>query len=247
MEKSSQKKQESDKGRNQQQKGGQEKASFGQGLEIAGIILKAVATAAKKHKVGDEDVQKIVGKPGVAYSLADELFTSKKPAQLLNLVESGVMIEACDGEDYFGKPKSNFNGYIGENLKNFNLNKKEKPRAETLLDIHDVSGRGRFNEIFSKINFDLEKLVMALDQIIRFCIKHPTKLLRNNFNFFLVKGDGGSSSNEEYLVISINLFTNGLSANAFHFGSTIVWGISETPFLFQRVITPQIIADIEKS
>ncbi|NCN22245.1 hypothetical protein GW758_00885 [Candidatus Falkowbacteria bacterium] len=48
--------------------------SFGQGLELAGIIIKALASAAKKTNADSDRVQAVIGKPGVVFQLIEGLF-----------------------------------------------------------------------------------------------------------------------------------------------------------------------------
>jgi hypothetical protein len=201
-------------------KSGQKDPSFGQGLELAGIIIKAVATAAKKLSISDEDVQKVVHKPGVIFNLVEGLFVSEvitKPS-ITRLIESGVMIEKCDGKAYISDAKNIFKSYINLSFRDFFLNKKDQATEETLLDIHEIVESANCSQIFLSLNTDLDKLVMTQNQIIRFCEKYSTLLRKKGFaTFFLVK------ENNEYFVVLVTMHPGGLRIGFIRFKCNRVW------------------------
>lgn len=212
--------------------------SFGQGLELAGIITKAIASAAKKTNADSDRVQAVIGKPGVIFQLIEGLFAedgkTKKNPSILQLISGGekLMIEALDGKAYISDAKKTFKSFIDSDFKNWGLNQSSPATAETLLDISEMTSDGTFVQIFTGITPDLEKLVMTQAQIIRFCEKHPTWLRQEGYaTFFLTKvGD-------EYFVVSVGVHSVGLYVRVRRLGGDYVWfgGFR------LRVVSPQLI------
>ena len=212
--------------------------SFGQGLELAGIITKAIASAAKKTNADSDRVQAVIGKPGVIFQLIEGLFTEdgkiKKNPSILQLISGGekLMIEALDGKAYISDAKKTFKSFIDSDFKNWGLNQSGPATAETLLDISEMVGDGTFVQIFTGITPDLEKLVMTQAQIIRFCEKHPTWLRQEGYaTFFLTKvGD-------EYFVVRVGVYSDGLRVGVGRLEDDRVWDGG----CRNRVFVPQLI------
>ena len=211
--------------------------SFGQGLELAGIITKAIASAAKKTNADSDRVQAVIGKPGVIFQLIEGLFAEdgkiKKNPSILQLISGNekLMIEALDGKAYISDAKKTFKSYIDGDFKNWGLNQSGPATAETLLDVSEMTSDGTFVQIFTGITPDLEKLVMTQAQIIRFCEKHPTWLRQEGYaTFFLTKVNG------EYFVVHVGVFSGGLDVGVDRLESDGVWRGGDR----HRVVSPQL-------
>lgn len=211
--------------------------SFGQGLELAGIITKAIASAAKKTNADSDRVQTVIGKPGVIFQLIEGLFAEdgkiKKNPSILQLISGGekLMIEALDGKAYISDAKKTFKSFIDSDFKNWGLNQSGLATAETLLDVSEMTGDGTFVQIFTGITSDLDKIVMTQAQIIRFCEKHPTWLRQEGYaTFFLTKVGG------EYFVVRVSVVADGLGVRVSRLESGGVWNGEYR----RRVVSPQL-------
>jgi len=184
--------------------------SFGQGLELAIIAAKAIASAAKKNKTSDETIQKIVHKPGVVFEFFEKLLAEaieEKKNSILSLISGNdkLMIEASDGKAYIFDAKNIFKSGIDGDFKNWGLNKSGPATKEILVDVNETVSDGTFVQIFTGISSDLEKLVMTQAQIIRFCEKHPTWLRQEDYaTLFLTK------VGYEYFVVYVRVRSDGL-------------------------------------
>lgn len=210
--------------------------SFGQGLELAIIIEKAISNAVKKTNADSDKIQKVIGKPGVIFNFFESLLADSVEAKpsILRLISGGekLMIEALDGKAYISDAKEIFKSFIDSDFKNWGLNQSGPATAETLLDVSEMTSDGTFIQIFTGISSDLEKLVMTQAQIIRFCEKHPTWLRQEGYaTFFLTKVNG------EYFVVRVYVYSDGLLVRVFRLESGHVW-FGECPL---RVVVPQLI------
>ncbi len=213
--------------------------SFGQGLELAGIITKAIASAAKKTNADSDRVQAVIGKPGVIFQLVENLFTEdgkvKENPSILQVISGGekLMIEALDGKAYISDAKKVFKSYIDGDFKNWGLNQPNTATAETLVDVSEMIKDATFAQVFTGITPDLDKLVLTQAQIIRFCEKHPTWLRQEGYaTFFLTKVNG------EYFVVYVFVFSGGLEVLVYRLEDGYVWDAEYR----HRVVSPQLVA-----
>lgn len=212
--------------------------SFGQGLELAGIITKALASVVKKTNVDSDKVQAVIGKPGVIFKLVESLFeedkTSKQNPSILRLISSNkkLMIEALDGKAYIANAKNIFKSYINPNFKSWGLNKSGPATKEILVDVSEIVEDATFAQIFTDITSDLDKLVLTQAQIIRFCEKHPTWLRQEGYaTFFLIK------VGNEYFVVYVIVGSDGLEVYVIRFESdNVLHGEYR-----HRVVFPQLV------
>ncbi|NLT51502.1 MAG: hypothetical protein GXX85_11345, partial [Ignavibacteria bacterium] len=189
-----------------------------------------------------DEVQAVIGKPGVIFKLVESLFeenkTSKENPSITQLISSNekLMIEALDGKTHIAGAKNVFKSYIDSDFKNFGLNQPGLATAETLVDVSAIVENATFTQIFTSITTDLDKLVLTQNQIIRFCEKHPTWLRQDGYGtFFLIK------ENNEYFVVSVYVYSNGLLVIVLRLVSFIVWfGVYR-----HRVVSPQLIPSYE--
>ncbi|MFZ4648578.1 MAG: hypothetical protein ACOYMB_02995 [Patescibacteria group bacterium] len=152
---------------------------------------------------------------------------------ITRLIESGVMIEACDGKTYISEAKNTFKSGIDGDFKNWSLNNKGNATKETLVDIHEIVEDAKFSQIFPSLNSNLDKLVMTQNQIIRFCEKHPTLLRQEGYaTFFLIK------ENNEYFVVRVIVYSGGLGADVRRLEYGIVWDGEYR----HRLVVPQLVA-----
>jgi len=219
------------------EKSSQNTPSFGQGLELSQIAIKAIASAAKKNNPSDDFLQKIVGKPGVIFEFFERLLAEAieaKKNSILSLISGNekLMIEASDGKDYIFDAKRTFKSGIDPDFKNRGLNKSGPATEEILVDVNEMTGDGTFVQIFTTLSSDLEKLVMTQAQIIRFCEKYPTWLRQEGYaTFFLTK------VGNEYFVVGVNVNYVGLVVGVDRLGGGHVW----VGGYRHRVVSPQLI------
>ncbi len=214
-----------------------QKASFGQGLDLAIIINKAVATTVKKNNTSSEEIQTIIEKPGQVYQLVEDLFKRKEIAKreaILNLIFTGekLTIEETSGKRTIADSKSTFCSFIDPDFKNFKLNKKGEKRPETDVSLFEMAKDAKFYQIFYSLNSDLDKLVLTQEQIVRFCEKYPTKLRQDGHGtFFLIK------ENNEYFVVRVNVYSDDLNVYVYRFEDGSVWNAKYQ----HRIVVPQLI------
>lgn len=215
-----------------------QKASFGQGLDLATIINKAVATVVKKKNSSLEEIQAIIEKPGQVYQLVEDLLKRKeitKEEVILNLIFSTgekLIIEETSGKRTIADSKSIFRSFIDPDFKNFKLNNKGEKRPETEVSLFEMAKDATFSQIFNFLNFVLDKLVLTQEQIIRFCEKYPTKLRQDGYGtFFLIK------ENNEYFVVRVNVYSDGLIVFVYRFEDDNVWHAKYQ----HRFVVPQLL------
>jgi len=214
-----------------------QKPSFGQGLELAMLIEKAIASAVKTTNADSDKVQEVIGKPGVIFKFFEDLLTEKiePKSSILRLISGSekVMIEALDGKAIIAKSEKIFTSYLDPDFKKWGLDKSGLATKETLVDIHEMVADGNFVQIFTTLSSDLDKLVMTQAQIIRFCEKHPTLLRQDgDATFFLIK------ENDEYFVVRVHVRSDGLDVRVYRLERGNVWDGE----CRRRVVSPQLIS-----
>ena len=199
--------------------------SFGQGLELASIIEKALASAVKKTKADSDKIQKVIGRPGVFYKFFEDLLAGEVnqiPAMFNPLfVGKTLLLEANDGKKFIYNSKKTFKSYIDSDFKDMHLNKPDIATPETLVEIKELIVTAMFKQIFPALNSDFDKLLLTQSQIIRFCEKYPNYLRQDGeATFFLTK------KNKKYFVVVVDVDLNGLSAYVYPFWSDDIWSDS---------------------
>jgi hypothetical protein len=213
--------------------------SFGQGLELAGIISKAIASAAKKTNANSDRVQAVIGKPGAIFRLVENLFTEdeggKKNKPILRFISGGekLMIEALDGSSYIYDDKIVFKSYIDGDFKNWGLNWPSPVTTETLVDVSEMVNNGTFIQIFNEITNNLDKIVMTQAQIIRFWEKYPSWLREDGCStFFLTKVKA------KYFVVRVRVSSHGMAVFVNWLKNDSIWKGNGR----HRVVSPQLIS-----
>ena len=211
-------------------------ASFGQGLELANILNKAIASAVKKTGASSADVQKLISKPSVIYECIENLFLGvvvKNPA-ILKLISAGekIMVEASNGKAIVIKAERTFKSYIEPKFTSFKLNEKSMATPETLLNVYEMVNPGTFAKMFTELNSDLDKLVMTQAQVICFCEKYSIWLsLKEHPTFFLIEANG------EYFVACVYVYQTGLRVYVLNYEYDHCWFCSDDYHF--RAIVPQ--------
>lgn len=154
-----------------------QKASFGQGLELAIIILKAFTTIVKKIGLSSSGIQNLIDKPGIIYKCVENLFSNTAVLEnlpILKLISVGekIIIEPLDGKRLISQAKKVFKAGIDPDCIAQELTETSTATSETSLDVYEMSNDATFEQIFSEINSKLDKIVMTKSQIIRFCEKY---------------------------------------------------------------------------
>lgn len=215
--------------------------SFGQGLELASIINKAIASAIKKTKADSDKVQSlidsVIDNPEVISKFFEDLLVEKAETEssILRLISGGgeLMIEALDGKSYISENEKLFRSCIDHDFENFGLNNPGLATSETSLNVYEMVKDADYIQVFTSLNSDLDNLVMSQNQIVRFCEKYPTWLRQEEYaTFFLIK------ENDEYFVVRVYVYPNGLHVNVHHFNNDHVWDAENS----RRIVCPQLIA-----
>ncbi len=106
--------------------------------------------------------------------------------QLLSKNES-IVIDACDGTETLANAKEVFQG-IDHELKNWSINKLCIATKEQVVDVYQLVEDANFEEMFSSIGAELDKLCLTQHQIKSFCKKHRIWLRTYPYaTFFLFK------------------------------------------------------------
>jgi len=132
--------------------------------------------------------------------------TKKNTNNILQLISINwkLEIEALDGRAYIDA-KNIFKSAIAGDFKNLEINQADTSTAETLVDVREMIGDGKFFKIFSEITDDLEKIFLTSRQIIRFCEKYPGWLLPSGiFTLFPTKVES------EYSVVCVQSYADEL-------------------------------------
>lgn len=128
-------------------------------------------------------------------------FSNKKETGF-KILES-VVIRATSGKRLIIKSESIFNSFIDSDFKNWDLENWEEGRPEIDFLICEIDKDTPFPQMFTKINSNLDDLVVTQDQIIYFCEKYPGKINRDGCQvFFLIKRD------KEYFVVGVSRTPN---------------------------------------
>ena len=195
-----------------------QKPSFGQGLELTGLIAKAIANVAKKTNIGQERLQEIIEKPGTLFKLIEDLFIEdnklKKSSRVLKIVSGAerMVIEALDGQLCIPIAKKIFGGFISDKFGIFGLNNFRPATKETSVEISQVIKKSTTAEVFNSITPELDKLVLTQHQVIRFCEKYPDWYNNENSHIlFLTKNS--RTDIDEYFVISVSWSCDALQSS----------------------------------
>ena len=210
--------------------------SFGQGLELANIVNKAIVSSIKKNEVTAEEIQAVIGKPGQVFELLNSLFVKDQSKQndailsLLSIFET-LVLEDLDGKATIANAKNTFKSYLDSNFKNWRLNNKGNATKETPIQVYEMVKDATFSQMFNSLSSDLDSLCLTQNQIIRFCEKYPSHLRQDGYaTFFLFKESG------EYFVASVFVRSGGLRVFVSRFESADVWDAEGR----HRLVVPQL-------
>lgn len=131
-------------------------------------------------------------------------FSNKKETGF-KILES-VVIAATSGKRLITKSDI-FNSFIDSDFKNWDLENWEESRPIASFLICEIDEDTPFPQMFTKINSNLDDLVVTQDQIIYFCEKYPGKINRDGCQvFFLIKRD--KEYFKEYFVVGVSRTPN---------------------------------------
>lgn len=127
---------------------------------------------------------------------------SDKKEKVFKILET-VKIGETSGKRLIIKSESVFNSFIDSDFKNWDLENWEEDRPEIDFLICEIDKDTPFPHMFTKINSNLDDLVVTQDQIIYFCEKYPGKINQDGCQvFFLIKRD------KEYFVVGVSRTPN---------------------------------------
>lgn len=221
--------------------------SFGQGLEIAGIILKALASAAKKTNADLDRVQLVVGKPGVLFHFFESLLTDSaevKPS-ILRLIseEKPLTLKALKGDRLISGASKVFTSFISGDFVDWGVNKPGIATQKTSIQVHEMVSDGKFMEIFSSLPGTWAQKWLSQDQVIEFCETLPDWLRQEGYaTFFLIKKNENKPIDEKnpednLVVVFVFVRSGGLRVTVDRLENDDVWYGGHA----YRVVTPQLI------
>ena len=200
--------------------------SFGQGLELANIVNKAIANVIKENKISSDQVQAVIGKPGQIFDYFKKLFSSssEKISSILSLlsISETLVLESLDGKATIANTKNTFKSYLDLDFKNWHLDNKGRATKETTIQIYEMGhDDANFSQTFNSLSNDLDSLCLTQNQIIRFCEKYPSHLRQDGYaTFFLFK------ENNEYFVARVRVYSGGLFVGVGRFADDGVWSLT---------------------
>jgi len=181
--------------------------SCGQGLDLAIISAKAIASAIKKNNADSARLQRIIGKPGVIFKFYEDLLAKKDEVEtpILRLIsgDKKIVIKASDGKAIIANATSTFRVYIHNDFKTDpGLDAPGPATPEMLVDVYETIEDATKPQVFACLNSDLDKLVMTPSQIKLFCDEHPDWFKKDDGNLFLTKVDDNG-----YFVIDVGMIS----------------------------------------
>jgi len=103
---------------------------------------------------------------------------------------------------------------VGSDIKYRHIDNEQIATIETVVNIYESKqSAATFSQAFSSLNEDLNKLCLTQSQIVNFCRKKSQHLCEGGPTFFLIK------ENNEFFVIDVYSFANGLKVGAESFDS----------------------------
>lgn len=110
-----------------------------------------------------------------------------------------VVIGATSGKRVITKSEHVFNSFIDKDFEKWDLESWEDARPKTKLLIYEIDEDVNFSQIFTKINSDLNQIILTQDQVVEFCEKHLKRINEDGCQvFFLTKKE------EKYFVIGVS-------------------------------------------
>lgn len=170
--------------------------SFGQGLELASIVIKVINNAVKENNVSSEEIQGLIGKPGKIFKMVNEIFLNyavpnNEYLELLP-VKRKLILEALLGgsrgiSDVYGMFE-----YIDDRFKKLKLDECIQPATErTHLNYYGMKKDANLHQLFYSLSNNLDELCLTQSQIIQFCKEYKLYLSTlNSGHLFLFKEKG---------------------------------------------------------
>lgn len=215
------------------EKSSQKTASTGQVLELVSIINRALARAIKETDPCSEQVQKIIGKPGVIYKYFETLLSEGTKILKPIFTDRTFTIEDSSGEMLISEAKETFKSGISPDFTKLGLNKPTGAKPKRELAPHKMIHDATFAQMFSELSPDLDKIVMDQEQIIKFCKKHRALFCQEVcITFFLTKVDC------RFFVICVTELSDGLDASVYPFDHNHVWNSENCHRVFAPKLEP---------
>mgnify|MGYP000894048647 CR=1 FL=1 len=133
------------------------------------------------------------------------------------------LIEASDGKKKFSNSEI-FNIYLDQDFRSPKLDKFGPASNEIVLDFYELKSDGNFKEIFNSFGRDLKDICLTQSQMIDFCRKYRREPIFQGYTlFFLLEEKSELEKKNEYFVVFINFFANGISAVVSSLQSNHLW------------------------
>ena len=143
-----------------------------------------------------------------------------------------IILPETDGKRTLAEASDVFTRYLDPNFRELNTGITGERSGKLPVSIYEMRQDANFQEMFTSLSGDLDKLVLPQDKIIAFCENHRDQLRADGYaTFFLFK------VKEKFFVAYVRLGgRGGLWAFVFRFGGDGVWGGGGR----RRLVVPQL-------
>lgn len=202
------------------------RAMVGVQLQFLGVILDLCnKLAGSDGKLWYEKIRTTL-REGVAKELV-------KITRLLAGAEA-LPLPACDGTRTVAQAEDVFKRYIDHDFKNWGLDVPGIATPATHVQVHEQIKNGTFQQLFTWLSSDMDKLAMTQHQIVMFCQEHHKWLRQDGYaTLFLFKEKG------EFFVAYVRVHSGSLYVGVIRFEYQPAWPAEIRPCL----VTPQLEAE----
>lgn len=162
-------------------------ATFGQGLEMAQLAIKAIANARKQTRINNQQFQKIMRDPGEVYDYFLDLFKKHLDTGCLRYLKT-IEIGDSNGERLICNSSGVFKSYIDNDFLLPNLTEKSSKKAAGKVDVYELYRDVPSKQFVYSLERPLEEIVFTQDQIIEICANNRSDLGQAGcVNIFIIK------------------------------------------------------------
>lgn len=147
--------------------------------------------------------------------------------------EKEFVIESLDGMATIIEARDTFKSFVDASFKQWGLDQPGRITNETIMDVYEIVGQGRFPEVYARLTANLDMAMVTQHQIIRFCERYPMLFHQKGYcYFFLIK------EAREYFMVYTKNNSSGLFASLDRFNGFVNWPGKDC---HRRIIVPQLI------
>ncbi len=191
-------------------KSSHQKPSFGQGLELVIVVIRAIINAAKRVDITKNGIQRIIGKPGEIFNFFEGVFLrsrlsgkGKVNADSSLSIEKSFTLGALDDQKAILDLKDIFS-IIDHRFKDLVFIKRKTKK--TSIDLKRLSIRDSISFVFNAYPGDLNDVCCTESQIVEFFRKYAKDFQYSGSVYFLSKAKikTGLKKGEWFVLINAN-------------------------------------------